>query len=261
MQFVGACKRIFFSLKNNIGTPLTSKLFQNSNLHLLGMKILIIEDEPDLLESLHTYLGKGGFLCEKSISVAEAVDKLSNFKYDIVLLDIMLPDGNGLEILDYLKQKEPDTGVLIISAKNALDDKITGLELGADDYLTKPFHLPELNARLKAIYRRRKFQGQKEIVFEKIRIDTETMETRVGEEQVVLTLKEYELLLFFIANKKRVLTKQSIAEHLWGDNVDFLDSFDFVYQHIKNLRKKLTAAGTPDYIKTIYGMGYKFTTD
>lgn len=225
------------------------------------MKILIIEDEPDLLESLHTYLGKGGFLCEKAVSVAEAMDKLSNFKYDIVLLDIMLPDGNGLEILDYLKQKEPDTGVLIISAKNALDDKITGLELGADDYLTKPFHLPELNARLKAIYRRRKFQGQKEIVFEKIRIDTETMETRVGEEQVVLTLKEYELLLFFIANKKRVLTKQSIAEHLWGDNVDFLDSFDFVYQHIKNLRKKLTAAGTPDYIKTIYGMGYKFTTD
>jgi DNA-binding response OmpR family regulator len=225
------------------------------------MKILIIEDEPDLLESLHTYLGKGGFLCEKAVSVAEAMDKLSNFKYDIVLLDIMLPDGNGLEILDFLKQKEPDTGVLIISAKNALDDKITGLELGADDYLTKPFHLPELNARLKAIYRRRKFHGQKEIVFEKIRIDTETMETRVGEEQVVLTLKEYELLLFFIANKKRVLTKQSIAEHLWGDNVDFLDSFDFVYQHIKNLRKKLTAAGTPDYIKTIYGMGYKFTTD
>jgi DNA-binding response OmpR family regulator len=191
----------------------------------------------------------------------EALDKLSNFKYDIVLLDIMLPDGNGLDILDFIKQKEPETGVLIISAKNALDDKISGLELGADDYLTKPFHLSELNARLKAIYRRRKFSGQKEIEFEKIRINTETMETRVEEELVVLTLKEYELLLFFIANKKRVLTKQSIAEHLWGDNVDFLDSFDFVYQHIKNLRKKLTAAGTPDYIKTIYGMGYKFTSD
>lgn len=225
------------------------------------MKLLIIEDEPDLLESLCTYLGKGGLLCEKSSSMREALDKLSNFKYDIVLLDIMLPDGNGLDILDFIKQKEPETGVLIISAKNALDDKISGLELGADDYLTKPFHLSELNARLKAIYRRRKFSGQKEIEFEKIRINTETMETRVEEELVVLTLKEYELLLFFIANKKRVLTKQSIAEHLWGDNVDFLDSFDFVYQHIKNLRKKLTAAGTPDYIKTIYGMGYKFTSD
>lgn len=225
------------------------------------MKILIIEDEPDLLESLCAYLGKGGLLCEKSSSMREALDKLSNFKYDIVLLDIMLPDGNGLDILDFIKQKEPETGVLIISAKNALDDKISGLELGADDYLTKPFHLSELNARLKAIYRRRKFSGQKEIEFEKIRINTETMETRVEEELVVLTLKEYELLLFFIANKKRVLTKQSIAEHLWGDNVDFLDSFDFVYQHIKNLRKKLTAAGTPDYIKTIYGMGYKFTSD
>lgn len=225
------------------------------------MKILLIEDEPDLLESLCAYLGKGGLLCEKSSSVREALEKLSNFKYDIVLLDIMLPDGNGLDVLDFIKQKDPETGVLIISAKNALDDKISGLELGADDYLTKPFHLPELNARLKAIYRRRKFSGQKEIEFEKIRINTETMETRVEEELVMLTLKEYELLLFFIANKKRVLTKQSIAEHLWGDNVDFLDSFDFVYQHIKNLRKKLTAAGTPDYIKTIYGMGYKFTSD
>ncbi len=225
------------------------------------MKILIIEDELDLLENLCTYLGKGGFLCEKSSSIQDALDKLSNFTYDIVLLDIMLPDGSGFEVLNFLKDKQPETGVLIISAKNALDDKITGLELGADDYMTKPFHLPELNARLKAIYRRRKFQGQKEIEFEKIRINTETMETRVGDELVVLTLKEYELLLFFIANKKRVLTKQSIAEHLWGDNVDFLDSFDFVYQHIKNLRKKLTSAGTPDYIKTIYGMGYKFTTD
>jgi DNA-binding response OmpR family regulator len=225
------------------------------------MKILIVEDELELLENLQTYLSKGGFLCEKSSSIRNAMEKLANFSYDIVLLDIMLPDGNGLELLDYLKEKNPETGVLIISAKNALDDKITGLELGADDYMTKPFHRPELNARLKAIYRRRKFNGQKEIEFEAIRINTETMETKVGEETVVLTLKEYELLLFFIANKKRVLTKQSIAEHLWGDNVDFLDSFDFVYQHIKNLRKKLTAAGTPDYIKTIYGMGYKFTSE
>jgi len=139
-----------------------------------------------------------------------------------------------------------------------LDDRVQGLELGADDYLTKPFHLSELNARLKAIYRRRKFQGFTEIKFNEISVDTNNHEVNIEGKQLELTVKEYELLLFFISNKNRVLTKQTIAEHLWGDNVDFLDSFDFVYQHIKNLRKKITAGGGQDYIKTIYGLGYKF---
>ncbi|MCA9891330.1 MAG: response regulator transcription factor, partial [Anaerolineae bacterium] len=166
--------------------------------------------------------------CETAYSFQEAEDRLLSFEYDIVLLDIMLPDGNGLNILKVLKQIRPETGVLIISAKNALDDKVNGLELGADDYLTKPFHLPELNARLNAIYRRRKFQGQKTIEFQDIVINPETHDVTVCDKPLVLTLKEYELLLFFVTNKNRVLTKQSIAEHLWGDNVDFLDSFDFV---------------------------------
>lgn len=223
------------------------------------MKLLIVEDELELLTNIETYLTRGDVVCETASSFASARDKLIGFSYDIVVLDLMLPDGDGFSVLRLLKDVQPETGVLIISAKNALDDKIKGLELGADDYLTKPFHLPELNARLKAIYRRRKFQGRDLIEFGDIIIQPDTHDVFVKDEELPLTVKEYELLLFFVANKGRVLTKQTIAEHLWGDNVDLLDSFDFVYQHIKNLRKKITEAGVPDYIQTIYGLGYKFT--
>lgn len=225
------------------------------------MKLLIVEDEQALRDNIVSYLGNGEIICEQACNFNEAQDKLFAFNYDILVLDIMLPDGNGLNILKLLKKLHPETGVLIISAKNGLDDRVNGLELGADDYLTKPFHLSELNARLKAIYRRRKFQGHTTINYEEISIDTDTHEVKVSEQSLILTLKEYELLLFLVSNKNRVLTKQNIAEHLWGDNVDFLDSFDFVYQHIKNLRKKITAAGGNDYIKTIYGLGYKLSNN
>jgi DNA-binding response OmpR family regulator len=224
------------------------------------VKLLIVEDEKELVDNIRAYLSRGDVICESAMSFAEAQDKLLSFAYDIVLLDLMLPDGDGLNVLRLLKRLRPETGVLIISAKNALDDKIKGLELGADDYLTKPFHLPELNARLNAIFRRRKFQGHTFVEFHDITINTDTHDVFVKENPVALTLKEFELLLFFITNKNRVLTKQTIAEHLWGDNVDALDSFDFVYQHIKNLRKKITQEGGEDYIKTIYGLGYKFGT-
>ena len=223
------------------------------------MKLLIVEDEKSLSDNIRSYLAGGEIICELAYTFNEARDKILDFSYDIILLDIMLPDGNGLNLLKLLKESHPETGVLILSAKNALDDRVRGLELGADDYLTKPFHLSELNARLKAIYRRRKFEGKSEVTFEEISVDTDTHDVLVNGTTIVLTLKEYELLLYFISNKNRVLTKQNIAEHLWGDNVDFLDSFDFVYQHIKNLRKKITAAGGQDYIKTIYGLGYKFS--
>ena len=223
------------------------------------MKLLIVEDEKALLDNMLSYLSRGDLVCEHATTFREAQDKLVSFEYDIVVLDIMLPDGNGLNLLRLLKESRPEAGVLIISAKNALDDRAAGLELGADDYLTKPFHLPELNARLKAIYRRRKFQGHKAIQFNEISVNTDTYEAMVHETPMTLTLKEHELLVFFIANKNRVLTKQTIAEHLWGDHVDLQDSFDFVYQHIKNLRKKITAAGGEDYIKTIYGLGYKWS--
>ncbi|HMQ47266.1 MAG TPA: response regulator transcription factor [Saprospiraceae bacterium] len=225
------------------------------------MKILVVEDEKELAENIRAYLSRSDMICEAAFDFAEAQDKLLSFEYDIVLLDIMLPDGNGLHLLRLLKQLQPETGVLIVSAKNALDDKVKGLELGADDYLTKPFHLPELNARLNAIFRRRKFQGHKMLEFGDLHVNTDTHDVLVKGQPLVLTVKEYELLLFFISNKNRPLTKQIIAEHLWGDHVDFLDSFDFVYQHIKNLRKKITAAGGADYIKTIYGLGYKFSED
>jgi DNA-binding response OmpR family regulator len=223
------------------------------------MKILIVEDEAELLNNVLAYLDQGDIVCEAATTFAEAEDKMITFPYDIVVLDIMLPDGNGLQLLRLLKKCQPEAGVLIVSAKNALDDRLEGLELGADDYLTKPFHLSELNARLRAIYRRRKFQGYKEVQFNEITINTDTHDVLVRDNPLILTLKEYELLIFFIGNKNRVLPKQTIAEHLWGDHVDLLDSFDYVYQHIKNLRKKITAVGGDDYIKTIYGLGYKWS--
>jgi DNA-binding response OmpR family regulator len=223
------------------------------------MKLLIVEDQQELADNIRAYLSRGDVVCESASNFAEAQDRLISFEYDIVLLDLMLPDGNGLNLLRLLKRINPETGVLIISAKNALDDRVEGLELGADDYLTKPFHLSELNARLNAIFRRRKLQGHKVLDFAGIRIDTDTREVYVEDHLITLTVKEYELLLFFITNKNRVLTKQAIAEHLWGDDVDLLDSFDFVYQHIKNLRKKIAIGEREDYIKTIYGLGYKFS--
>jgi DNA-binding response OmpR family regulator len=151
-------------------------------------------------------------------------------------------------------------GVLIISAKNSLDDKVKGLELGADDYITKPFHLPELNARLRAIYRRKSMNGERVIAFNEISINPDTLKASVHESELDLTKKEFDLLLYMVINKNRVLTRQSIAEHLWGDYTDNLANFDFVYQHVKNLRRKISMANGTDYISTVYGLGYKFDT-
>ena len=224
------------------------------------MKVLIVEDEAELLANLTGYLSQEGFVCEQAATLDAAVEKVAAFDYDIVVLDLMLPDGNGLELLRRLKQDFADTGVLIVSAKNALDDKLAGFELGADDYLTKPFHLPELVARLRALYRRRKFDGQAVIRCEELSLYPAAREARVHEQPLDLTQKEYDLLDYLLANRDRVLTKQAIAEHLWGDYVDLYDSFDFVYQHIKNLRKKLAQAGARNYIRTVYSLGYSFNT-
>ena len=224
------------------------------------MKLLLVEDHKELADNISAYLGKEGYICEHCNSYASAMDKLAGFDYDIVLLDLMLPDGHGLEILKYLKKENPDTGVLILSAKDSLNDRIEGLDYGADDYLPKPFHLSELNARLKAVFRRRNLGGSHDLIFNDITIQTENREVRINGTLLDLTRKEYEMLLYMIVNKNRVLTKQSIAEHLWGDYMDAMDSFDFVYQHIKNLRKKITQAGGRDYIQTMYGTGYKFMT-
>jgi len=225
------------------------------------MKVLIVEDNKELSGNIQDFLKLEGYVCEPSYTAIEARDKLEKFQYDFILLDIMLPDGNGLELLDLIRKEKIPGSVLIISAKNALDDKIAGLDMGADDYITKPFHLPELNARLKAIYRRKQLDGDPIVRFNEISVNTVTLETRVNDLLVELTRKEFDLLLYFLINKNRVLTRQSIAEHLWGDYTDNFSNFDFVYQHVKNLRKKISAANGTDYIGTVYGLGYKFDTN
>ncbi len=223
------------------------------------MKILLIEDEKELSGSITEYLQKENYLCEAVFNFEGAIEKINLYEYDCIIVDINLPDGSGLNVIRELKKIKSETGIIIISAKNSLDDKVAGLEIGADDYLTKPFHLPELNARVKSIIRRRSFGGINEIVFNDIQILPEQVEVLVNSQPLVLTKKEYDLLIFFISNKDRVLTKEAIAEHLWGDEMDTADSFDFIYTHIKNLRKKIMEKGGEDYIRTIYGMGYKFT--
>lgn len=225
------------------------------------MKVLIVEDNRELAENIRDFLVREGYVCEVCNSDTDARKKLESYQYDSVILDIMLPDGNGLRLLQHLKSQKIQSSVLIISARNSLDDKVSGLELGADDYLTKPFHLSELHARLKAIYRRKSLRGDSIVSFQEISVNTESMEARVNEQLLDLTKKEFDLLLYFLVNKNRVLTRQSIAEHLWGDYTDNLSNFDFVYQHVKNLRKKITAANGRDYIGTVYGLGYKFDTN
>ena len=221
------------------------------------MKLLLVEDQTELAQSVKNYFLAEGDICEVAGTFQKATEKLYGFQYDVLLLDLMLPDGDGLSLLQNVKESWPDMGVVIISAKNALDDKLRGLSLGADDYLPKPFHLAELNARSKAVYRRRKAGGQQNLSFNEIQIDLETREALVSKQPMDLTRKEYDLLHYLLINKKRLLTKQAIAEHLWGDYMDTADSFDFVYQHIKNLRKKIIELGGKDYIKTVYGVGYK----
>jgi DNA-binding response OmpR family regulator len=225
------------------------------------MKILIIEDNKELVRNMQEFLVREGYICELCYSANEARNKLTAFQYDCILLDIMLPDGNGLSLLEFICSENIQSSILIISAKNALDDKITGLDLGADDYITKPFHLPELHARIKAIYRRKNLGGDTIVKFNEISINTITMEAKAHDTLLDLTKKEFDLLLYFIINKNRVLTRQAIAEHLWGDYTDNLSNFDFVYQHVKNLRKKISVANGKDYIGTVYGLGYKFDTN
>lgn len=224
------------------------------------MKILIIEDEKQLVKSVLLALRHEGYVCEVAYSAAEANEKTFVYDYDCILLDINLPDGNGLKILEALKERNKSDGVIIITAKNSLDDKVKGLNLGADDYLAKPFYMPELIARVSAIIRRKRFDGNNKILFQEISVDLLGKMVSVNNQQLDLTRMEFSLLVFLLANKNRVVSKNAIAEHLSGDDAELLDKFDFIYSHMKNLKKKLTEAGSEDYIKTIYGLGYKFTT-
>lgn len=225
------------------------------------MKLLLIEDEKELALSIQKYLTGKAFVCEWVYNKQDAIEKLSIYDYDCILLDLMLPDGNGFDILKELKRQNKAEGVIIISAIETLETKIEGLEIGADDYLTKPFHLSELLVRIQALIRRKNFKGSNTVSFNEIQIDILSKTVKVNNKIIDTTKKEIDLLLYLIGNENRVLSKSAIAEHLSGDMADMLDNHDFVYAHIKNLKKKLNEAGSRDYIKSVYGLGYKWKNE
>jgi DNA-binding response OmpR family regulator len=223
------------------------------------VKILIIEDENALLESISSYLLNDSNICEKASTYNEAEDKLSVFNYDVIILDLTLPGGNGLDLIPLVKKLNPRAGLLILSAKNSLDDKITGLDSGADDYLTKPFHLAELNSRIKSLARRRIFEGTNTITFNEIIADIDSGEVYINGKAIELTRREYEILLYFLSNRNKVISMESLAEHVLGDYSIHADNFDFLYGHIKNLRRKIQNNNGNNYLHNIYGLGYKFS--
>lgn len=222
------------------------------------MQILIIEDERTLRDSISEYFEKNGYICTIVSTLKKGIEKSCNYVYDCVLIDIGLPDGNGIDIIGSFKKNSPNTGIIIISAKNSLEDKVNGLHLGADDYLTKPFHLSELHARVHSIIRRRSFNGQNQLIFEDLVINLDKKQVLIHDKEIKLTRKEYDILTYLAGNPTHLVTKEAIADSIWGYRAEMATSFDFVYGQIKNLKKKLSEAGVKDYVKVVYGMGYKF---
>lgn len=222
------------------------------------MKILIVEDERELAKSIGEYLSDEHYLCEFASTFNEAMDKIDLYQYECILLDITLPGGDGLKILEEIKRQKKQDGVIIISAKDSIEDRIKGLKVGADDYLVKPFHLSELAARIFSVIRRKSFENTNIINQNEISIDLLSKTVSVNNKDIVLTRKEFDLLLYFISNKNKVISKNALAEHISGDDASLYDNYDFVYAHIKNLKRKLTEAGYGNYLKTLYGTGYKW---
>ena len=226
------------------------------------MRVLLVEDERELAESIARYLKNSEKIdCDIAPDLDSAIEQCELYNFDCFLVDIGLPDGSGLDLIKIIKEKNSRAGIIIISARDSIDDRIEGLNIGADDYLVKPFHLSELNARIYSLIRRLKLDGSSLLTLNEISIDPQSREVKINDKNLVLTKSEYNLLFYLITNKNQVISKTSIAEHLAGDYVDVMDSLDFVYLHIKNLRKKMIAAGCADYIKTVYGVGYKFLVE
>ena len=225
------------------------------------MKILIIEDEPALRELIQRSLEKERYVVEVASDFYTGLDKIEMYDYDCILLDIMLPGGSGLQLLERLKELRKKENVIIISAKDSLEDKILGLELGADDYLPKPFHLAELTARIKSVLRRKHRDGEHTISLGNVRLLPDTFQVWVNDTQVELSRKEYDILHYFMNRPNRMINKNTLAESVWGDHIDQVDNFDFIYAQIKNLRKKLKEAASTIEIKAVYGFGYKLIVE
>lgn len=225
------------------------------------MKILLVEDEKDLRETVKAFLVKEKFVVECAEDYPTAVRKISEYDYDCILLDIMLPGGSGLSVLAKLKKQRKQDNVIIISAKNSIEDKVEGLELGADDYLAKPFHLAELNARIKSLLRRKKAGGDTSIILGNVTLYPDTRKVMIDEKELELNRKEFDILYYFMSNPNRLINRTALAESVWGDHIDQADSLDFIYSQMKNLRKKMKTTGSQAEIKSVYGMGYKLTME
>jgi DNA-binding response OmpR family regulator len=225
------------------------------------MKILIVEDEPALRELIQRSLEKERYITEVAPDYDTAIEKVEVYDYDCILLDIMLPGGNGLDLLKHLKDLRKKENVIVISAKDSLEDKILGLELGADDYLPKPFHLAELNARVKSVLRRKHRDGEHAIVMGNVRLLPDSFQVWINNEQLELSRKEYDILHYFMNRPNRMVNKNTLAESVWGDHIDQVDNFDFIYAQIKNLRKKLKNHQASIEIKAVYGFGYKLVME
>lgn len=225
------------------------------------MKILIVEDEPALRELIQRSLEKERYITEVAPDYDTAIEKVEVYDYDCILLDIMLPGGNGLDLLKHLKDLRKKENVIVISAKDSLEDKILGLELGADDYLPKPFHLAELNARVKSVLRRKHRDGEHAIVMGNVRLLPDSFQVCINNEQLELSRKEYDILHYFMNRPNRMVNKNTLAESVWGDHIDQVDNFDFIYAQIKNLRKKLKNHQASIEIKAVYGFGYKLVME
>ncbi|WP_299253540.1 response regulator transcription factor [uncultured Cytophaga sp.] len=221
------------------------------------MKILVIEDELSMQEIIKETLEKESYIIESATTFDSAIDKIVSYDYDCILLDIMLPGGSGLDILSELKKLDKASNVIIISAKNSIEDKVMGLNLGADDYLIKPFHIAELTARVKSILRRKSLNGKNEVEIKNVKINFDDRTVAINNEEVIFNRKEYDILAYFISNKDRLVNKAALAEHVWGDYMDQANDFEFIYSQIKNLRKKLKDHNADIEIQAVYGIGYK----